>query len=62
MKKSGGLEGCQIGQGGKAWQQDSLADEQQVNLCRVDQVDVGQSVHPLQTRVDPTIQLITYVS
>lgn len=38
----------------------SLADEQQVDLCWVDQVDVRQSVHPLQTRVDPTVQLITY--
>lgn len=35
----------------------SLADEQQVDLSRVDQVNVGQSVHPLQTRMDPTVQL-----
>lgn len=34
-----------------------LADEQQVDLSWVDQIDVGQSVHPLQTRVDPTVQL-----
>lgn len=43
-----------------AWPEDSLADEQQVNLCWVDQVDVRQSIHTLQTRVDPTVQLITY--
>lgn len=35
----------------------SLADEQQVDLSWVDQVNVGQSVHPLQTRMDPTVQL-----
>lgn len=35
----------------------SLADEQQVDLSWIDQVDVGQSVHPLQTGMDPTIQL-----
>lgn len=35
----------------------SLADEQQVDLSWVNQVNVGQSVHPLQTRMDPTVQL-----
>lgn len=34
-----------------------LADEQQVNLGRVNQVYVGESVHPLQARVDATVQL-----
>lgn len=35
----------------------SLADEQQVDLSRIDQVDVRQSIHSLQTRMDPTVQL-----
>lgn len=41
----------------RAQQQNSLADEQQVNLSWVNQIDVGQRVHPLQTRMDPTVQL-----
>lgn len=35
----------------------SLADEQQVDLSRINQIDVRQSVHSLQTRMDPTVQL-----
>lgn len=39
--------------------QNSLADEQQVDFSWIDQVDVRQSVHSLQTRMDPTVQLNT---
>lgn len=39
------------------WQRDWLADEQQVDLSRVNQVDVRQSIHSLQTGMDPAVQL-----
>lgn len=34
-----------------------LADEQQVDLSRINQVDVRQSIHPFQARMDPAVQL-----
>lgn len=37
--------------------EDSLADEQQIDLSRVNKVDVRESIHSLQTRVDTTVQL-----
>ncbi len=38
-------------------EEDLLADEQQIYLSWVDQVNVGESVHSLQARVDTTVQL-----
>lgn len=41
----------------KERREDSLADEQQVYLCWVDQVYVGEGIHALQARVDAAVQL-----
>ena len=38
-------------------ERNSLADEQQVDFSRIDQVNVWQRVHSLQTRMDSTVQL-----
>lgn len=43
--------------GSKERKKDSLADQQQINLGRVDQIYVGKSIHSFQTRVDTTVQL-----
>ena len=39
----------------------SLADQQQVYFRRIDQINVWESVHPFQPRVDPTVQLNTNI-
>lgn len=36
---------------------DLLADEQQINLCWVNQIYVRECIHSLQPRVDTTVQL-----